>query len=126
MDHGGHLCVLASEESQGLIKIPGRYPKGKYVRVYDPIDGPSNLDANVSTWSVYGIYRRVTSSGPGTERDCPQPGYRLAAAAYVVYGASTIFVYCTGAGATASRSIRQSENFSCLIKTIRIPKRRKT
>ncbi len=98
MDHGGHLCVMASEESEGLIEIPTRYPVGKYVLVYDPIDGSSNIDANASIGSIFGVFRRVTPSGPGTDADCLQPGYKQVAAGYVVYGPSTIFVYCTGKG----------------------------
>ena len=126
MDHGGHLCVMASEESQGLIRIPEKYPKGKYVLVYDPIDGSSNIDANVSIGSIFGIYRRVTSSGPGTEEDCLQPGYRLAAAAYVVYGSSTIFVYCTGNGVHGFTLDPSVGEFLLSHENIRIPKQGKT
>jgi len=98
MDHGGHLCVMASEESSGLMEIPSGNPIGKYVLIYDPLDGSSNIDANVSIGSIFGVYRRVTPSGPGTLVDCLQPGYRQVAAAYAIYGSSTIFVYCTGNG----------------------------
>ncbi len=98
MDHGGHLCVMASEESNGLMTIPAAYPIGKYVLIYDPLDGSSNIDANVSIGSIFGIYRRVTPSGPGTMEDCLQQGYKQVAAAYVIYGSSTLFVYCTGDG----------------------------
>ncbi|MCL4539397.1 MAG: class 1 fructose-bisphosphatase [Bacteroidetes bacterium] len=126
MDHGGHLCVMASEESQGLMSIPDRYPKGKYVLVFDPIDGSSNIDANVSIGSIFGIYRRVTPSGPGTGEDLLQPGYKLAAAAYVIYGPSTIFVYCTGKGVHGFTLDPSVGEFLLSHENMRIPKRGRT
>ncbi len=98
MQRGGHLCAMASEENEGILEIPSKYPVGKYVLIYDPLDGSSNIDANVSIGSIFGIYRRVTPSGPGTMEDLLQPGLRQVAAAYTIYGSSTIFVYCTGNG----------------------------
>lgn len=98
MDHGGHLCVMASEENEDVLHIPEKYPTGKYVLLYDPLDGSSNIDANVSIGTIFSIYRRVTPSGKGTMRDCLQPGYKQVAAGYVVYGSSTMFVYTTGDG----------------------------
>ncbi|MCL4539203.1 MAG: class 1 fructose-bisphosphatase [Bacteroidetes bacterium] len=98
MQHGGHLCAMASEENEGLLEIPSKYPVGKYALVYDPLDGSSNIDANVSIGSIFGIYRRVAPSGTGSLEDCLQPGYKQVAAAYTIYGSSTIFVYCTGNG----------------------------
>ncbi len=98
MQRGGHLCAMASEENEGLLEIPSKYPVGKYVLIYDPLDGSSNIDANVSIGSIFGIYRRVTTAGSGTLEDCLQPGYKQVAAAYTIYGSSTIFVYCTGNG----------------------------
>ncbi len=126
MDHGGHLCVMASEESQGLMAIPDKYPKGKYVLVYDPIDGSSNIDANVSIGSIFGIFRRVTPSGPGTEEDCLQPGFKLAAAAYVIYGSSTIFVYCTGNGVHGFTLDPSVGEFLLSHENMRVPRRGKT
>ncbi len=126
MDHGGHLCTMASEESQGLMAIPEKYPKGKYVLVYDPIDGSSNIDANVSIGSIFGIFRRVTPSGPGTEEDCLQPGYKLAAAAYVIYGSSTIFVYCTGKGVHGFTLDPSVGEFLLSHENMTIPKRGRT
>lgn len=98
MDHGGHLCCMASEEEEHLIPIPDKYPKGKYVLSYDPLDGSSNIDANVSVGTIFSIHKRVTSNGDGTLDDALQPGRDLVAAGYVVYGSSTIMVYSTGAG----------------------------
>jgi|YelNatPaOPRAMG01_1025707.scaffolds.fasta_scaffold00293_24 fructose-1,6-bisphosphatase I len=125
MDHGGHLCVMASEESEGLMEIPERYPVGKYVLLYDPLDGSSNIDANVSIGSIFGIYRRVTPGGKGKVEDCLQPGYRQVAAAYVIYGSSTIFVYCTGNGVHGFTLDPSVGEFLLSHENIRTPKRGK-
>lgn len=98
MEHGGHLCAMASEESDEPIPIPPGYPYGKYVLLFDPLDGSSNIDANISIGTIFGIYRRKTASGPGTLEDLLQPGRELACAGYVVYGSSTVLVYTTGQG----------------------------
>jgi len=98
MDHGGHLCCMASEEEREIIPIPARYPKGKYVLSYDPLDGSSNIDANVSVGTIFAIHQRVTRDGTdGTEADVLQPGRALVAAGYVIYGSSTMLVLSTGA-----------------------------
>jgi len=98
MDHGGHLCVMASEESNGLIEIPDYHPVGKYVMLFDPLDGSSNIDVNVSIGTIFSIFRRVTESGKGRLEDALQPGYKQVAAGYILYGSSTMFVYSTGQG----------------------------
>jgi fructose-1,6-bisphosphatase I len=98
MDHGGHLCVMASEESGGLLKIPDHYPKGKYVMLFDPLDGSANIDANITIGTIFAIFRRKSESGDGTMEDLLQPGNQLAAAGYILYGSSTMFVYSTGNG----------------------------
>lgn len=98
MDHGGHLCLMASEENEDVLQIPDHYPKGKYVLLYDPLDGSSNIDANITIGSIFSLYRRVTPEGKGTLEDCLQPGHRQVAAGYVIFGSSTMFVYSTGFG----------------------------
>lgn len=97
-DHTGRVAVMASEEEDGVIPIPPHHSPGKYVLVYDPLDGSSNIDVNVSVGTIFAIYRRITESGPGTLEDCLQPGRNLVAAGYVVYGSSTMMVYSTGGG----------------------------
>jgi hypothetical protein len=82
MDHLGHLCVMASEENEDLLQIPVNYPAGKYVLLYDPLDGSGNIDANITIGTIFSIYRRVSSSGPGTMEDVLQPGHRQVAAGY--------------------------------------------
>jgi len=99
LEADGGLCVMASEEEEGIISIPEPYPKGKYVLVFDPLDGSSNIDANVSLGTIFGIYRRISEDGrPGTLEDCLQPGRNLVAAGYIVYGSSTMLVYTSGLG----------------------------
>jgi len=96
--HSGHLCAVASEELPDLLELPPGAPTGKYTLAFDPLDGSSNIDYNVSVGTIFSVHRRVTSSGPGTERDLLQPASRQVAAGYVVYGSSTIFVYSAGTG----------------------------
>ena len=97
-DHTGRLAVMASEEIENILPIPENYPTGKYVLVYDPLDGSSNIDYNVSIGTIFAIYRRKTIQGHGTIEDCLQKGRDLVAAGYFIYGASTMFVYSSGMG----------------------------
>ncbi len=99
LDHGGNLAVMASEESEDIIPIPDEYPVGKYVCLFDPLDGSSNIDANVSVGTIFSIYRRISEEGtPGTLEDCLQPGHKQVCSGYVIYGSSTMLVYTTGNG----------------------------
>ncbi|MEO8230920.1 MAG: class 1 fructose-bisphosphatase [Ignavibacteriota bacterium] len=99
MDHGGHLCVMASEEEEDIIHIPPEFYIGKYVLLFDPLDGSSNIDVNVSIGTIFSIYKRISpDGGPGTVEDCLQIGMKQVAAGYVIYGSSTIFVYTAGNG----------------------------
>lgn len=97
-DHTGRLCVMASEEREDIIPIPEGYEKGKYVLVYDPLDGSSNIDVNVSIGTIFGIFRTLDLDRRGRLEDCLQPGRDLLAAGYVLYGSSTMLVYSTGKG----------------------------
>ncbi|MCP5496194.1 MAG: class 1 fructose-bisphosphatase, partial [Leptospiraceae bacterium] len=95
----GHLCVMASEEREEIIEIPPGYEVGKYTIAFDPLDGSSNIDSNVSIGTIFSIHLRVTPQGrPGTEIDLLQPGHKQRAAGYVVYGSSTMLVLSTGNG----------------------------
>jgi fructose-1,6-bisphosphatase I len=99
MDHGGHLCIMASEEEEDIIHIPPKFKVGKYVLLFDPLDGSSNIDANVSIGTIFSIFKRITPDGkPGTLEDCLQEGVKQVAAGYIVYGSSTIMVYTAGHG----------------------------
>ena len=98
MGHNGHLCVMASEESENIIPIPGE-KKGKYVLMFDPLDGSSNIDVNASVGTIFSIHRRITNHSPdGRLEDCLQKGSDQIAAGYFIYGSSTMMVYTTGHG----------------------------
>ncbi len=98
-DHTGRLAAMASEEEPEIIPIPDRFPKGKYILLFDPLDGSSNIDVNVSVGTIFAVYRRRSPEGtPGTLEDALQPGRNLVAAGYIIYGSSTMMVYTTGQG----------------------------
>ena len=97
-DHTGRLAGLASEEHKDILPIPDKYPKGKYILLYDPLDGSSNVDYNVPVGTIFAIHRRISEDGPGTMEDFLQPGRNLVASGYLAYGSSTMFVYTTGHG----------------------------
>jgi fructose-1,6-bisphosphatase I len=99
MDHGGRLCAMASEESDDIIPIPETFKLGKYVLLFDPLDGSSNIDVNVPVGTIFSVMKKVTRGPSGTLKDMLQPGVRQVAAGYVIYGSSTMLVYTTGQGA---------------------------
>ena len=125
MDHGGHVCVMASEENEDILHIPSEYKSGKYVLLYDPLDGSSNIDANITIGSIFAIFRRVSKEGNGTLQDCLQPGYKQVAAGYIIYGTSTIFVYSTGHGVHGFTLDPSVGEFLLSHENIRIPKKGK-
>ncbi|HET6511101.1 MAG TPA: class 1 fructose-bisphosphatase [Candidatus Kapabacteria bacterium] len=99
MDHGGHLCAMASEENDDIIPIPEKYDCGKYVLMFDPLDGSSNIDVNVTIGTIFSILKRITPDDtPGEIDDFLQPGYKQVAAGYAIYGSSTMLVYTAGHG----------------------------
>jgi len=124
-DHTGRLAVMASEEEEEIIPIPDHYQKGKYVLIYDPLDGSSNIDYNVSVGTIFAIHRRKSASGPGTLEDCLQPGRDLVAAGYVIYGSSTMLVYSTGQGVHGFTLDPRVGEFLLSHPNIRIPARPK-
>jgi len=97
-DHTGRLCAMASEEHDDIIHIPPHFGRGKYVLLYDPLDGSSNIDVNVSVGTIFSIHRKISDGVVGTMQDVLQPGRSLVAAGYVIYGSSTMLVYTTGQG----------------------------
>ncbi|MCU0372145.1 MAG: class 1 fructose-bisphosphatase [Ignavibacteria bacterium] len=100
MRMGGHACALCSEEEEAFVPIDEVYSdySHKYIVHFDPLDGSSNIDANISIGTIFSIYKRVSKRGPGTMEDCLQLGVKQVAAGYVVYGSSTIMVYTAGNG----------------------------
>jgi len=126
MDHGGHLCVMASEEEEDIIHIPKKFKVGKYVLLFDPLDGSSNIDANISIGTIFSIFKRVSPDGqPGTLEDCLQEGYKQIAAGYIVYGSSTIMVYTAGHGVHGFTLDPSFGEFLLSQENIRIPKKGK-
>lgn len=125
MDHGGHLCVMASEEEEDILRIPDYHSKGKYVLLFDPLDGSSNIDVNVSIGTIFSIYKRVTpdDGSGGNLEDCLQPGLKQVAAGYIVYGSSTIFVYTVGDGVHGFTLDPAFGEFLLSHKNIRIPEK---
>jgi fructose-1,6-bisphosphatase I len=94
----GQLAVMASEEDEDVIPVPSGAPVGKYVVNFDPLDGSSNINANVNIGTIFSVLPRVTREGSGTLEDCLQAGRQQLCAGYVMYGSSTMLVYTTGQG----------------------------
>jgi len=99
--HSGYICAMASEEYRDVLTPSGGYKTGRYAVNIDPLDGSSNIEANVSIGTIFGIHRKVSGGAVGGEPDCMQTGRKLAAAGYIVYGSSTMMVYTTGNGVHA-------------------------
>ena len=94
----GHLAAMASEEMEEVYQIPGQYPKGKYLLTFDPLDGSSNIDVNVSVGTIFSILRCKGNCVNPTAEDFLQRGTEQVAAGYAVYGPSTMMVLTTGNG----------------------------
>ncbi len=95
---GGQLAALASEEMDAPYLVPGQYPRGKYLLVFDPLDGSSNLDVNITVGTIFSILRRPDGGGEIGVESFLQPGSRQVCAGYAVYGPSTMLVLTTGRG----------------------------
>jgi fructose-1,6-bisphosphatase I len=99
MGYSGHVCVMASEESEDIIPIPQGRKRGRYVVMFDPLDGSSNIDVNASIGTIFSIHKKITNhSDDGVIEDCLQKGSDQVAAGYFIYGSSTMMVYTTGHG----------------------------
>jgi fructose-1,6-bisphosphatase I len=98
MERSGTLCAMASEENADLISVPKQYPIGDYILIFDPLDGSSNIDANVSIGTIFAIYRRSSKETDHCLDDVLQKGSEQVAAGYFLYGSSTMLVYTTGQG----------------------------
>ncbi len=122
-DHTGRLAILASEENEHPLQVPDRFATGKYVLLYDPLDGSSNIDFNIPVGTIFSIFRRISETGPGTLQDCLQPGRNLVAAGYIIYGSSTMLVYTTGEGVHGFTLDPSVGEFLLSHPYIRIPKK---
>lgn len=121
--HSGECAGIASEEDEDFIPLPpveGKSPK--YLVVFDPLDGSSNIDVNVSVGTIFGIFRRTSAmDGPINKQDFLQKGSKMVAAGYVLYGTSTILVYTTGRGVNGFTLDPSIGEFCLSHRDIRIP-----
>ncbi|HCQ29625.1 MAG TPA: class 1 fructose-bisphosphatase [Flavobacteriales bacterium] len=94
---GGEVCAIASEENDDILVFENR-KEAKYIVCFDPLDGSSNIDVNVSIGTIFSIYKRLSPDCDVSEKDFLQKGTEQVAAGYVIYGSSTMLVYTTGHG----------------------------
>ena len=131
MKAGGHICAVCSEEEEEFIPLEDKYIlnnaiSNKYICHFDPLDGSSNIEANISIGTIFSIYKRISESGPGTKADCLQPGVEQVAAGYVVYGSSTFLVYTAGKGVHGFTLDPTVGEFLLSYENMQIPKKSKT
>src|SRR5690349_16201628 len=108
---GGHLAAMASEEMDGIYVVPNRYPQGEYLLLFDPLDGSSNIDVNVSIGTIFSVLKK-TEGNPGvTEQDFLQCGHKQAAAGYCIYGPQTTLVMTLGHGVAMFTLDREQGSF---------------
>jgi len=123
LKNSGECCAIASEENDDIIHIPPVGSKtSHYIVMFDPLDGSSNIDVNVSVGTIFAIYRRESdSTGPATKADFLQAGTKQVAAGYVLYGTSTILVYTTGKGVNGFTLDPSIGEFCLSHRNMRIP-----
>jgi fructose-1,6-bisphosphatase I len=125
-EYTGRLAVLASEEVPDVIPIPDQYPTGRYVLLFDPLDGSSNIDYSVSIGTIFSVLRRKSPDGTrGTTEDCLQAGREIVAAGYILYGPSTMMVYSAGHGVHGFTLDQSVGEFLLTHPDIQIPKKPK-
>ena len=117
---GGQLAGMVSEEMEEAYRLPDQYPRGRYLLVFDPLDGSSNSDVNMSVGSIFSILQRSTA-GDAEPADYLQPGDRQLAAGYAIYGPSTMLVLTLGDGTHGFTLDRESGNFILTHPGVRVP-----
>ncbi len=118
---GGHLAAMASEEMEGIYVVPNRYPKGEYLLLFDPLDGSSNIDVNVSIGTIFSVLRMPEDDRGVDEGDFLQPGRQQVAAGYCVYGPQTTLVLTVGDGVAMFTLDREQGSFVLTQEDVRIP-----
>ena len=123
---GGHLAAMASEEMEGIYVVPNRYPQGEYLLLFDPLDGSSNIDVNVSIGTIFSVLKKPETTGNGSaggvsEQDFLQPGNRQVAAGYCVYGPQTTLVLTVGDGVAMFTLDREQGSFVLTQENVKIP-----
>ncbi|MCE3263871.1 MAG: class 1 fructose-bisphosphatase [Pseudoduganella sp.] len=122
---GGHLAAMASEEMEDIHPIPNRYPKGEYLLVFDPLDGSSNIDVNVSIGTIFSVLKAPEGMAEPTEQDFLQPGAKQVAAGYAVYGPQTLLVLTTGNGVNCFTLDREMGSWVLTQRNMQIPAKTK-
>jgi fructose-1,6-bisphosphatase I len=118
---GGHLAAMASEEMESFYEIPNRYPKGEYLLMFDPLDGSSNIDVNVSIGTIFSVLHMPKPGQTVTEADFLQPGTHQVAAGYAVYGPQTTLVLTVGNGVHVFTLDREAGSFILTQSDVQIP-----
>jgi fructose-1,6-bisphosphatase I len=118
---GGHLAAMASEEMETIHPIPNRYPMGEYLLMFDPLDGSSNIDVNVSIGTIFSVLKAPEGMGTPTEQAFLQPGTQQVAAGYAVYGPQTMLVLTTGNGVNCFTLDREMGSWVLTQSNMRIP-----
>ncbi len=118
---GGHLAAMASEEMDTIHVVPNRYPKGEYLLMFDPLDGSSNIDVNVSIGTIFSVLKKTDTSKGVSEEDFLQPGTAQVAAGYCVYGPQTTLVLTVGDGVAMFTLDREQGSFVLTQEDVRIP-----
>jgi fructose-1,6-bisphosphatase I len=118
---GGHLAAMASEEMEGIYVVPNRFPQGEYLLMFDPLDGSSNIDVNVSIGTIFSVLKKPDGSTGVSEADFLQPGHQQAAAGYCVYGPQTTLVLTVGAGVAMFTLDREQGSWVLTQENVQIP-----
>ncbi|MGL6203223.1 MAG: class 1 fructose-bisphosphatase, partial [Giesbergeria sp.] len=118
---GGHLAAMASEEMDGIYVVPNRYPQGEYLLLFDPLDGSSNIDVNVSIGTIFSVLKKPDGDRGVEESDFLQPGCQQVAAGYCVYGPQTTLVLTVGDGVAMFTLDREQGSFVLIQENLRIP-----
>src|ERR1700712_4802951 len=118
---GGHLAAMASEEMESIHPIPNRYPMGEYMLLFDPLDGSSNIDVNVSIGTIFSVLKAPEGMGAPTEADFMQAGSKQVAAGYAVYGPQTMLVLTTGNGVNCFTLDREMGSWVLTQRDMKIP-----
>ncbi|MBC3808445.1 class 1 fructose-bisphosphatase [Undibacterium seohonense] len=118
---GGHLAAMASEEMETIHPIPNRYPQGEYMLLFDPLDGSSNIDVNVSIGTIFSVLKAPDGMGTPTEQDFLQKGSQQVAAGYAIYGPQTMLIFTTGNGVNCFTLDREMGSWVLTERNIRIP-----
>ena len=118
---GGHLAAMASEEMETIHPIPNRYPMGEYLLVFDPLDGSSNIDVNVSIGTIFSVLKAPDGMVTPSEQDFLQPGTQQVAAGYAVYGPQTQLVLTTGQGVNCFTLDREMGSWVLTQRDMQIP-----